>query len=90
MISHPTYLRATNLSKNIRRWYSLRMGQDLFGDWLLITQWGRQGFKGHYKQYVFPEEAKAQKEFQRILKKRLNARNRIGCNYIIVEDRLFH
>ena len=86
MISCPTYLRATNPSKNIRRWYSLRIGQDLFGDWLLIIQWGRQGFKGQYKQYVFSDEATAQKELQRILKKRLNAQKRIGCNYLIFEE----
>lgn len=81
----PTYLRASNSLKNVNRWYSIRLGQDLFGEWLLITQWGRYGFKGQYKEYVFFQEEVAHKEFQRILKKRLNAHGRIGCNYKIVD-----
>lgn len=84
MISEPIYLRATNPSKNVNRWYSLRLAQDLFGNWLLITQWGRQGFKGQYKQYAFSEEPAAKKAFGRILKKRLHAKSRIGCNYEVV------
>lgn len=83
MLTHYTYLRASNPIKNVNRWYSLRMGQDLFGEWLLITQWGRNGFKGQYKEYVFNNQDLAQKTFQRVLKKRLNSKNRIGCNYVI-------
>lgn len=86
MESSSLYLRANNPSKNISRWYSLRLCQDLFGDWLLLTGWGRYGFKGQGKQYAFIDEASAQKEFERILKKRLNAQKRIGCNYRIVND----
>ena len=86
MISNYTYLKAHNPSKNVNRWYSLRMGQDLFGDWLLITQWGRNGFNGQYKEYVYPEEDLAQKKYQHILQKRLNAQKRIGCNYLIIHD----
>lgn len=86
MISHHTYLKAVNHTKNVNRWYSLRVGQDLFGEWILITQWGRQGFKGQYKEYVFSDEGLIQKEVKRILKKRLNAKTRIGCNYEIIEN----
>lgn len=82
MISAPVYLRASNPSKNIRRWYSLRIGKDLFGEWLLISQWGRQGFRGQYKEYIFSNEAEAQQKYQTILKKRLNSKSRIGCDYI--------
>lgn len=83
MISEPIYLRAINSSKNVNRWYSLRLVQDLFGEWLVMTQWGRQGFKGQYKQYTFLEELAAKKAFGRILQKRLHAQRRIGCNYEI-------
>ena len=86
MISPLLYLRAVNPSKNINRWYSLKMGQDLFGEWLLITQWGWFGFNGQSKEYVFSEEKLAQKKFQIVLDKRLKARARIGCSYEIVED----
>lgn len=88
MLSNPTYLKALNPEKNVNRWYSLRMGQDLFGEWLLITQWGRNGFKGQYKEHIYTEEAFAQKEYQRILKKRLNSHKRIGCAYAVIEDKI--
>lgn len=63
--------------------------QDLFGDWLLIAQWGRHDFRGQYKQYAFPDESSAQKKLQKILRKRLNSHKRIGCNYVLVEVKQF-
>ena len=89
MVSPPLHLRATNPSKNLYRWYSLHLCQDLFGTWLLITQWGRRGFKGQGKQYAFEDEERAQKELQRLLKKRLNSHKRIGCNYVIFSEEPF-
>jgi len=84
MLSPPLFLKAENNDLNIHRWYSLTMGQDLFGEWLLITQWGRIGYKGQLREYIFPEEKEAQREYNRILRKRLNSQKRIGCGYRIV------
>lgn len=81
-----TYLKASNPLLNVNRWYSLTIMKDLFGDWLLITQWGRQGFKGQFKQYAFKEESALHKAFQSTLKKRLTSHKRIGCNYEIVKE----
>jgi len=86
MLSLPLLLKALNPPQNVNRWYSLRIGQDLFGEWILLTQWGRNGFKGQSKEYVFSNEDLAQKKFQYILKKRLNAQKRIGCNYVRVKN----
>ena len=84
MLSPPLHLKAENSDSNVYRWYSLTMGQDLFGEWMLITKWGRIGYKGQLKEYVFPEEKLAQREYQRILRKRLNSHKRIGCRYRII------
>ena len=78
-------LMAKDTLKNIDRKYSLLLQRDLFGGWILITRWGRDGSKGQGKQYSFTDEAKAQKKFQQVLKRRLNAQKRIGCNYQVVE-----
>jgi hypothetical protein len=79
-------LRAHNSAKNVDRMYSLRLCRTLFGEWVIMTHWGRKGQKVREKWYTFDEEALAQKKFQQVLKRRLNAQKRIGCNYQIVEE----
>ena len=36
-------LHAIDETNNIRRWYTIELGPDLPGDWLVETRWGRIG-----------------------------------------------
>jgi predicted DNA-binding WGR domain protein len=77
-------LHAKYPPKNIYRWYSLRVDQNLFGEWCLSISYGRIGQRGQSKQYQWSELALLMTQIKVILRKRLNATNRIGCNYEII------
>ena len=77
-------LQAKHPPKNIYRWYTIRVDKNLFGDWCLSLSYGRIGHRGHSKQYQWPELAVLVTHIKSILRKRLNATQRIGCNYVIV------
>jgi predicted DNA-binding WGR domain protein len=77
-------LHAKHPPKNIFRWYSLRVDQNLFGEWCLSISYGRIGQRGQSKHYRWSELALLMTQIKSILRKRLNATNRIGCNYEIV------
>jgi predicted DNA-binding WGR domain protein len=77
-------LQAKHPPKNIFRWYSLRVDQNLFGEWCLSISYGRIGQRGQSKHYQWSELAVLMTHIKGILRKRLNATNRIGCNYEIV------
>ncbi|MGC8483734.1 MAG: WGR domain-containing protein [Thermodesulfobium sp.] len=75
--------KAINPHSNVNRWYSVRVGKDLFGDWYILSSWGRIGSKGgQKKEYVFDSLKEVIKKAISICKKRLNASSRIGCNYV--------
>lgn len=77
-------LQAKHPPKNIYRWYALRVDQTLFGEWCLSISYGRIGQRGQSKQYRWSELALLMTQIRSVLRKRLNAINRIGCNYEIV------
>jgi predicted DNA-binding WGR domain protein len=82
--SIPCYikLRATNPALNLDRAYEILFQKGLFNSWLITTAYGRYGHKGvQTKTYSFDLEIQAQSFFNKTLKKRLNAKKRIGCNY---------
>ena len=80
---------AINLQENVNRWYNVRLGQDLFGAWYILTSWGRKGYKGgQKKEYVFSVFDEAKKQALFICRKRLKATSRIGCNYICTNHAL--
>jgi predicted DNA-binding WGR domain protein len=82
-------LRAEQPDKNIRREYSIRIANNLFGKWEVQTQWGRTGSRGQSKRYYFPSHKESLKKMAGIIKKRLTSHSRIGCAYKIVESRQF-
>jgi|GEM_PF-4324413 len=77
-------LQAKHSPKNIYRWYAIRVDQNLFGEWCLSISYGRIGQRGQSKQYQWSDIAVLMTHIKGILRKRLNATNRIGCNYEIV------
>lgn len=78
------HLHAKHPPKNIFRWYSLRVDQTLFGEWCLSISYGRIGQRGQARHYQWPDIVSLRIQMKAILRKRLNATNRIGCNYEIV------
>lgn len=77
-------LHAKHLPRNIDRWYSLRVDKNLFNEWCLSISYGRIGQRGQSKQYRWPDTAVLMTQIKSTLRKRLNATNRIGCNYQII------
>ncbi len=77
-------LRAVLPEKNINRDYELRLEQVLFGIWSVTAAYGRHLTRGMIKHYLFETQDEAQAFLKKKLHKRLNAKNRIGCDYSIV------
>jgi hypothetical protein len=79
--------RATKEDLNLDRSYELYMCKGLFDSWLVITAYGRygagQGARPSIQSFFELEEAK--KCVKKIIKKRLHAMKRIGCNYEIIK-----
>lgn len=83
---HRLELEAVNASQNIFRYYTLEACQDLLGDWLLTTRYGRKGYKGQVKCYGFTDKHLLEKKWDQIVHKRLHAEKRIGCNYRVSKE----
>ena len=82
-------LKAINPDKNIYRWYEIKQSHNLFGTWSLIISSGRIGTKGRTRVLPFKTKTEMTTTLQKILKKRLTAERRIGCNYALInEDRI--
>ena len=83
-------LRATNPESNLDRAYEVHLNKGLFDSWLVITAYGRYGAGGRgarQKTHSFFVLKEAKDFVEKILKKRLNAAKRIGCNYRIIHNR---
>jgi len=79
------YLQARNPERNISRQYSVVLGQDLFGAWMLHTNFERIGRKGREISYTFSSKEEAYQKIKPIVKKRASAQNRLGCSYQLIE-----
>lgn len=77
-------LHAKHPPKNIFRWYCLRVDKNLFGEWCLSSSYGRIGQRGQLKLSFWNDITLLLRQLKTILRKRLNATKRIGCNYEIV------
>ena len=78
-------LQAKNPERNIARTYTIRMGQDLFGDWIVQISYGRIGARGIEKNYLCTSKEQALEKVRQILNRRKSAHKRIGCPYKIIE-----
>lgn len=81
MITPVAYLEARDPTHNVHRAYSIAYGQDLFGNWVVETTYGRIGAKGRTIVTVFNNEEEALKHVQKALKRRQSAPKRIGVAY---------
>jgi predicted DNA-binding WGR domain protein len=83
MITPVAYLEARDSTHNVHRAYSIAYGQDLFGNWVVETTYGRIGAKGRTIVTVVNNEEEALKHVQKALKRRQSAPKRIGVGYKI-------
>jgi predicted DNA-binding WGR domain protein len=82
----PDYrLKAIDPDRGIYRWYEIKQSHNLFGTWSLIISSGRIGTRGRTRILPFETEAEMTTTLQKILKKRLTAERRIGCNYALID-----
>lgn len=85
MMKTRCHLQAINPPQNIFRYYTLEAGQNLFGEWIIRTQFGRISTKGTVKSYVCDNKEACLKICATILNKRFSSTKRIGVAYKIVE-----
>ena len=61
-------------AKNMHRFYAMHLTPTLFGEWVLVAEWGRIGSPGTVRQQPFPTADLA----QAALDKRLQVKARRG------------
>jgi predicted DNA-binding WGR domain protein len=83
MITPVAYLEARDPKRNIHRAYSIAYGQDLFGNWIVETTYGRIGGKGRTLVTIVDNKHEALKHVKKSLKRRQSAPKRIGVAYEI-------
>ena len=79
------HLQARFPDRNIFRAYSIWLGQDLFGDWMVSVTYGLIRAKGTTRSYVFLSREDALKKLTAILRKRSSTYKRLGCFYKLVD-----
>lgn len=69
-----SYLEKRDPTKNLARFYSLKVLPNLFGEWALQREWGRIGQAGQVRSLYFP----SQEDATRALLKLETAKRRRG------------
>ncbi len=60
------YLERHDPNKNLHRFYQLFVIPGIFGDWLLVREWGRAGAPGTVRNEWFAAEAEAIRAGQKL------------------------
>lgn len=61
-------LRRTDSTKNMARFYTVDIGQDLFGQAWLLRRWGRQGANGQVRYDRFDDKREAMLALKRLVR----------------------
>jgi predicted DNA-binding WGR domain protein len=77
-------LKAVKLDQNINRYYTIYIHKNLFQGLTVSLYYGRIGRGGQLKQFYFAHIHQIEKFLKPLLKKRLNAKKRIGVNYKLI------
>jgi predicted DNA-binding WGR domain protein len=78
------HLEARHPFLSLIRVYIIELTQDLFGDWIIETTYGRLGSRGQTKLYAFKTVEDALPKITSILTKRASAPQRSGCHYQLI------
>lgn len=65
------HLRRIDPSRNMRRFYGLSVQRNLFGEWVLLREWGRIGYRGRSKEDPFPDPGPAHDALNRLARRKL-------------------
>ncbi len=74
-------LEAHHPAENCHRWYEVRVGRDLLGDWTVCLAYGRTGASGQHKRFAGADPGPLRARVREHLLRRLSAPRRIGCPY---------
>lgn len=68
----PTDLRLRRIdpSRNMRRFYALSVQRNLFGEWVLLREWGRIGYSSRVKEMIFRTPGPALDALQKIARQK--------------------
>jgi len=77
----PVELTAFDPTRNVRRRYAISITPDLFGVYIVETQWGRIGTRGQSKCFSFLDRDQADRYVAAVLRRRATAEHRIGVPY---------
>ncbi|MBV8590088.1 MAG: WGR domain-containing protein [Acetobacteraceae bacterium] len=66
------YLTRTDATRNMKRFYLVQLAPTLFGEWMLIREWGRIGQPGTVWFTSFESQDEAELEERRTIKRRLS------------------
>ncbi len=64
-------LRRIEPTRNMARFYSLRVQPTLFGDWALVREWGRMGQAGQVRTELFPSHGAADLALARVFREKV-------------------
>ena len=78
-------LEARNPEQGLHRSYTVQLGRDLLGAWVVSITYGHAGVAGQMKFYPFDDLEAARKRVKAALKRRLSAPGRIGVPYVVRE-----
>lgn len=78
-------LEAINPLRKVDRYYTVIISPNLFGEIAMQTIYGRNGTSGQKRTYTFSSHQECMLKLNEVLRKRLNARGRLGTNYSIVD-----
>ena len=81
-------LEARNPRTNRMRRWSVEIGQDLLGMWLVDVEFGRIGSKGRRLRHAFTDEPAARTYVGQALRRRATTPARIGVTYRCVHSSL--
>jgi len=69
-MSAPVYLLRLDPSRNVRRFYKMMLAPSLFGEWVLVREWGRIGAAGTTKADHFASVGEAVLAMQELVRKK--------------------
>lgn len=69
-MSSGVYLIRVDPSRNIRRFYKMLLAPSLFGEWVLVREWGRIGAAGTTKADHFPSPGEALLAMQELVRRK--------------------
>ncbi len=78
-------LEAHNPDRNHHRWYEVRLGRDLFGQWVVTIGFGRAGFAGQTLVHSDADAGVVRDIIRHYLDRRASAPGRIGCEYRVCD-----